>query len=181
MKKSLIILILLGILLISAIGISQIDLKSESERSEYTIESPNYGKPGAAVTLNYSVPKQLQTNQSIVIPIELLSSSTRLKLGLGSSDSVKIVSNHATELELEQGIALVEVALLTPAQSGLYYLYLNVQEIGDNGQNLLSRSLAIPLYVGIDNNSKLAPALKTNGKVVEQNGEKIIEMIADPN
>ncbi len=153
MKKTLIISFFLGIILISAIGTSRVDLKSENERIEHTIKSPNYGKPGAAVTLNYSIPKQLQTNQSIVIPIELLSTSARLNVGLSSSEGVKVLSQPTTELELEQGSTLIEVALLTPPKSGLYYLYLNAQEISDDGQNLLSRSLAIPLYIGISSNS----------------------------
>lgn len=150
------------------------EINKEVELITRSIEIPT-GKPGAPVSLTYTMPSKVFLNNAIGVTLIFNSSSSNGSLGvsINADDGLRLISQAAQSFAL-RGRPISTIASVLAERNGLYYLNINVsQNSGDKGSRQ-SRSFAVPIQVGQE---KIAA--KINGKLVDNGEEKIIEMIAD--
>lgn len=162
------------------VGCSSVSINSDGSYSaedliSRTVSSKG-GKVGAAIDLDYTLPKTLSPSQTLDISITLNvnSSAYSLKVSQSTDSSVILLSPALFNSSLTDGEMNFKAQVLLPPSDGLYYLYLSAQELNSNGKSMQARSFAIPLQIGSGK-----PIMKTNGKLVNNGEEKIVEMIAE--
>lgn len=132
------------------------------------------GKPGAPVTIDFEVPRDIIVGNLIDVNLTFRSTTPagRLTVNLNTSDGLTLLSEARQYFDLAASTMTAVVRLQTE-RDGLYYLHVIVAETDANENPLLGRSFAVPIQIG-----DAPPEMKTSGEVLEQGEEKITEMIS---
>ncbi len=134
-----------------------------------------YGKPGAPVALTYTLPQEINAGDKVPVTLSFKSNTAEGTMNASlstSSEGIVIAGNTQSTLNLN-GDKVIEVSL-NAVSNGTHYLNVSVQETDANGKRLLGRAFSVPIQVGTT-----VSKTKINGKLVDDDGEKVIEMNAN--